>query len=343
MAVSTNYSFPLNMEFKYSSLNPEAPEFFPANYNLVSAPGFPIFTPLLSSVQYPLAFSAPPFTHYQLEVEPQFWSPEMSVSPVAEPVYSMVEPLKDKMGLYRGKHHLKDKRHRKEGCLRADDSTRVARKKEWMAKRSNGEKVQDWTDGKRSEKHPLIPLKSDGKETTIMLKNIPIRYTREMLKDFLEQHCMLSNHEAKSQNGDACDEEPSLSAFDFLYLPIDFYTKSSKGYGFVNFTNPVAARKFYDEWHDTRWDCFKSNKIRQICCAKLQGIEQLVKHFERMGFPSEDFQPVRFNPARDGSKQSVEETVIGRVIGCSWGGLCHLLLEMDQKNRWRDPPSWDIY
>lgn len=43
-----------------------------------------------------------------------------------------------------------------------------------------------------------------------------------------------------------------------------------------------------------------------------QGMEQLVKKFERMEFPSEDFQPLSFNPARDGSKQLVKVTVVGR-------------------------------
>ena len=134
-----------------------------------------------------------------------------------------------------------------------------------------------------------------------------------MLKDFIDQHCMLTNREAESQIAGA-HEEPSLSAFDFLYLPIDFVyvanihipqsfiqllclplyisctfiplfrvlmgvilpsnygcsTKSNKGYAFVNFTNPGAARKFFDAWHDKHWDCFKSNKIREIYCAKLQ-------------------------------------------------------------------------
>ncbi|GMJ09749.1 hypothetical protein HRI_004644100 [Hibiscus trionum] len=340
MAVTADRSFSQDMEFRCLSLNPEAPAFFPARYTLVSAPCFPIFTPLnpldflhcpplnpldflhcppLPSLQYPHAFAAPPFSHYQLENEPHFSVREKAVTPV--------EPLKAKNGLYRSKHHLK------EGFFRADHSTGVARKKEWRVKHSNGEKkkhfgenvdgyprkkVHDWAAiaNNKREKRPLIPLKSDGKETTIMLKNIPIRYTREMLKDFLDKHCMLSNLEAKSQNGGAGDDEPSFSAFDFLYLPMDFVTKSNKGYAFVNFTNPVAARKLYNECHDTHWDCFKSNKILQIYCAKLQGVNQLVKHFERMGFPCEDFQPLCFHPARDGSKQSVEETVVGKVIGC---------------------------
>ncbi|XP_022762119.1 protein terminal ear1 homolog [Durio zibethinus] len=228
----------------------------------------------------------------------------------------------------------RNKRYGNEGLVRFDHSTQ-ARKKEWRAKPnswSSGdnkhfsrnadqasfespEKVQGRAAGNNNrEKHPLIPLKDDGMETTVMIKNIPNRYTREMLKDFLDQHCMLMNKKAEFQNAGA-DEEPSLSAFDFLYLPIDFGTKSNKGYAFVNFTNPGAARKFFDAWHNKHWDCFQSNKIREIYCAKLQGMEQLVKHFERMEFPFEDFHPLAFSPARDGSKQLVKETIVGRCTG----------------------------
>ncbi|OMO62260.1 hypothetical protein COLO4_33159 [Corchorus olitorius] len=38
-----------------------------------------------------------------------------------------------------------------------------------------------------------------------------------------------------------------------------------------------------------------------------------------MEFPYEDFQPVAFNPARDGSKQEVEETKVGRCIDMALG------------------------
>ncbi|OMO75566.1 RNA recognition motif 2 [Corchorus olitorius] len=136
---------------------------------------------------------------------------------------------------------------------------------------------------------------------------------QEMLKNILDQHCIEMNEKAESK-----EEEP-LSAFDFLYLPIDFGTEANKGYAFVNFTNAGAVRKFFDGWNGKRWDCFQSNKIREICFAKLQGIEQLLQHFKKMEFPSEDFQPVAFNPARNGSKQEVEETKVGRCTGMALG------------------------
>ncbi|EOX97888.1 hypothetical protein QUC31_015449 [Theobroma cacao] len=364
-----------------SSLNPEAPEFFPARNALVSDP-CPVFSPQNPPLlhyqtlpsPYPHAFSAPLFSHpfcpypHQHAVPLHFFTPEKAAAAasVTEPFSSLLEPLNTEMVLEeeeaqkhkvmgrkenvggarrsnRSKHFLRNKRYGKEGFVGADQSQ--SRKKYWRAKPSSDagdqqfgrnfeasfeypRKVQVWAGNNKREKHPPIPLKYDGKETTIMIRNIPNRYTREMLKDFLDQHCMLTNRDqVQSQNGDA-DEEPLLSAFDFLYLPIDFVTKSNKGYAFVNFTNPQAARKFFDAWHHKRWQCFQSHKICEIYCAKLQGMEQLVKHFERMEFPSEDFQPVSFDPSRDGSKQLAEETRVGRCRGsrCTEPNLSHQLM-----------------
>ncbi|XVF01023.1 hypothetical protein REPUB_Repub04eG0052100 [Reevesia pubescens] len=376
------------------SLNPEAPEFFPATNALVSAPNYRIFPPsnplflhyqTLPISAYPHAFSGsvPLFSQYPSypyphlhEVQGHLFTPEKAAAvPMTEPVSSLLEPFKTKMagleeakeprivarkenesGAKRRDKEKYDGRHKrcgKEGFVRADYHNTQARKKEWRTKPSStsgdykhfGRNADhDRPVNNNREKHPPIPLKDDGMETTVMIRNIPNRYTREMLKDFLDQHCMLTNKEAEFQNAGA-DEEPSLSAFDFLYLPIDFFTKSNKGYAFVNFTNRGSARKFFHACHYKYWNCFQSNKIREIYCAKLQGVEQLVKHFERMEFPSEDFQPLTFNPARDGSKQVVKETIVvlrlfshnvGEVIEEGWT----LAPGSDEKSkgRWWDPP-----
>ncbi|XWS40091.1 hypothetical protein CRYUN_Cryun18bG0110400 [Craigia yunnanensis] len=332
---------------------PNCPIFPPTNPPIFLH--YPALTSLHSHAFSAPPFSHYPLYPYphQHAVQAHFLIPEKAAVPVTEPVSSLLEPFNTKKVLeaaqeprvmvrtekvggvrrsYRDKYHWRNKRYGTEGFVRADSTQ--ARKKKWRATPSSystgdnkhfgrnadqasfeyPREVQGWAADKNREKHPPILLKPDGNETTVMIRNIPNRYTREMLKDFLDQHCMRTNSEAESQNAGA-DEEPSFSAFNFLYLPIDFVTKSNKGYAFVNFTNPGAARKFFDAWHDKHWDCLKSNKIREIYCAKLQGMEQLVNQFERMEFPSEAFQPLSFNPARDGSKQSVKETIVGRCTG----------------------------
>nr|GEX56509.1 hypothetical protein [Tanacetum cinerariifolium] len=54
---------------------------------------------------------------------------------------------------------------------------------------------------------------SDHVSTSVMIRNIPNNYTRKLLVKFLEDHC-------KTQNEMVGNDEKS--AFDFVYLPIDF-------------------------------------------------------------------------------------------------------------------------
>ncbi|KAL5855924.1 hypothetical protein ACOSQ4_005726 [Xanthoceras sorbifolium] len=164
------------------------------------------------------------------------------------------------------------------------------------------------------QRHPVVAVQEDGGDTTVMIRNIPNRFTREMLMDFLDDHCMVENQKAKQlQNGEA--ESIIVSAFDFLYLPMDFESGVNKGYAFVNFTDPRAAWKFYLAAHNLSWGAFLSNKICQIASARLQGKEELERHFESINFPCVDkheYLPVCFSPARDGSREPVNQRTVGR-------------------------------
>ncbi|XVF45368.1 hypothetical protein PTKIN_Ptkin02bG0200200 [Pterospermum kingtungense] len=359
-------SLPQNIEVRNCSLNPEAPEFFPSQKAIVSAPNRPIFPPTnpfflhypTLPCLHPHVFSVPIFSHpsypyyphqHAGQTQTHFLAPEKAVAglPVTEPVSLLLESFKAEMVLEEAQEpRIVARKEKMEGTRKSNKDMRRGKRrrygkervyntqehrKKWRAKanpsnygtadneyfagnvdQDRAGKVDQDRAGSKREKHPPIPLKEGGNETTVMLRNIPNRYTRRMLMDFLDLHCMTANKEAESQNVNGADEETPFSAFDFLYLPIDFMTKSNKGFAFINFKNPGAARKFFDAWHRKHWDCFQSNKIREVYCAKLQGVEQLVKHFERMEFPRENFQPLVFNPARDGSKQLVKETLVGR-------------------------------
>ncbi|XP_055961710.1 protein terminal ear1 homolog, partial [Mercurialis annua] len=92
--------------------------------------------------------------------------------------------------------------------------------------------------------------------------------------------------------------------------------KVNKGYAFVNFTEPRAAWKFYLAVNNKHWSLFQSAKICEVTSARLQGIEELVRHFQGSYFECEtdDFLPVWFSPPRDGSKALVKQTIIGRRV-----------------------------
>lgn len=56
--------------------------------------------------------------------------------------------------------------------------------------------------------------------TTVMVKNIPNKYTQRNLLDLID-----GNYAGK---------------YDFFYLPIDFKNKCNLGYAFINFRNPTS-------------------------------------------------------------------------------------------------------
>jgi len=99
--------------------------------------------------------------------------------------------------------------------------------------------------------------------TTVMLRNIPNRYTRDMLIDRLD--------------------EGYRGQYDFVYLPIDFNSKCNVGYAFINFCAPVMAQRFMQEFHGVRAkQClpgFSSKKICEVSYATVQGREANMENF----------------------------------------------------------------
>lgn len=97
--------------------------------------------------------------------------------------------------------------------------------------------------------------------TTVMLRNIPNKYTREMLIKQLNQEYM--------------------GAFDFMYLPVDFRNKCNMGYGFINFRTPELCERFVTQFHgvDVR-TCLpglNSKKVAEVTPARVQGLEENVR------------------------------------------------------------------
>jgi len=72
-------------------------------------------------------------------------------------------------------------------------------------------------------------------KTTLMLRNVPNNYTRDMLLELL-------------------DGEGFKGEYDFVYLPMDFKSSANLGYAFVNVASPSKVHHFwaaldgYKEW-----------------------------------------------------------------------------------------------
>ena len=98
-----------------------------------------------------------------------------------------------------------------------------------------------------------------GKDTrtTVMIRNIPIKYTDEILIEELDEF-----------NG----------KYDCLYMPYDYEKNGNKGYAFINFINPLHILHFYEKFNGKKWIHFESNKICELNCAHFQGINEIQKH-----------------------------------------------------------------
>ncbi|KAI3499151.1 hypothetical protein L1887_34944 [Cichorium endivia] len=152
-------------------------------------------------------------------------------------------------------------------------------------------------------------LHLDTTTTSVMIKNIPNKYTRKLMIQTLDNHCKLENKKIKN---DSIDEKNVFSAYDFLYLPIDFKNRVNAGFAFVNFTTPEAALRFKDAFHGKHWDLFGSPKIAEITRARIQGKRSLINNCKTMDFTygSEEDMPVSFEPARDGSDSAISKMMI---------------------------------
>lgn len=102
----------------------------------------------------------------------------------------------------------------------------------------------------------------DEKVTTIMLRNIPNKYTRGMLIEQLHR---------SGYKGD----------IDYLYLPTDFANRCNVGYCFLNFRTPQARQRFAQAFDGVAaQSClpgFNSYKVCQVTRAKWQGREENVR------------------------------------------------------------------
>jgi hypothetical protein len=102
--------------------------------------------------------------------------------------------------------------------------------------------------------------------TTLMIKNIPNKYSQKMLLAAVDE-----NHHGY---------------YDFFYLPIDFKNKCNVGYAFINFINFRSIVPFYEEFNNKKWEKFNSEKVCEITYARIQGKSALIGHFQNSSLMS---------------------------------------------------------
>mmetsp|Transcript_31470 Transcript_31470/g.68935 ORF Transcript_31470/g.68935 Transcript_31470/m.68935 type:complete len:351 (+) Transcript_31470:87-1139(+) len=99
--------------------------------------------------------------------------------------------------------------------------------------------------------------------TTLMIRNIPNRYTqRELILEL--------------------DDLGFAGTFDFLYIPLDKGTMMNVGYAFVNFVGHEWAEKCMQMFKNYRFKRHRkiSGKIAAVSVAHIQGLVANLAHYE---------------------------------------------------------------
>ncbi|CBI16829.3 unnamed protein product, partial [Vitis vinifera] len=185
---------------------------------------------------------------------------------------------------------------------------RTQRNRPWKGRQKNIDSCFLINEDAKTESHYR------DSRTTVMIKNIPNKYSQKLLMNMLDNHCIDCN----KQVPDGGDQP--LSSYDFIYLPIDFNNKCNVGYGFVNMTSPQATWRLYKAFHLQSWKVFNSTKICEVTYARIQGLEALKEHFKNSKFlcDTKTYLPVVFSPPRDGRQLTEPQPIVGNnklIIG----------------------------
>ena len=102
-------------------------------------------------------------------------------------------------------------------------------------------------------------LSLEDKRSTIMIKNIPNKFTREKLLELINKNF--------------------LGTYDLFILPKDGNKNRNFGYAFINFISSYSIPYFYFVFNGKKWVDTNSNKICEITYSKIQGRSELISHY----------------------------------------------------------------
>ena len=106
------------------------------------------------------------------------------------------------------------------------------------------------------------------KRTTLMLRNIPNKYTLNNVVDEIDRSFW--------------------GKYDYINLPIDYERKLNLGYAFINFVDPMHIILFYETYHLKKWSKYKSDKKMDMSYADKQGKKDINCKDDQTYFAIED-------------------------------------------------------
>eukprot|EP00923_Selenidium_pygospionis_P006827 GHVN01011720.1.p1 GENE.GHVN01011720.1~~GHVN01011720.1.p1 ORF type:complete len:348 (+),score=50.82 GHVN01011720.1:491-1534(+) len=147
-------------------------------------------------------------------------------------------------------------------------------------------------------------------KTTVMLRNIPNKYTQPMILDVVNQKYK--------------------GLYDFFYLPIDFRNKCNVGYAFINFLATTFAQQFKKEFEGYKLLAFRSHKVCETSWGRVQGLDANIEHYRNSAVMSVNvpqYKPLLFQhglpipfPESDGPLPSVKLRPQSRLSSGSTAG-----------------------
>ena len=99
----------------------------------------------------------------------------------------------------------------------------------------------------------------EDKRTSIMIKNIPNKFTGELLLNIINQNFK--------------------NAYNIFILPADNNKNKNYGYAFINFVSSYFIPYFYSLFDGKMWSKTNSKKICEITYSKIQGRKNLMTHY----------------------------------------------------------------
>ena len=128
-------------------------------------------------------------------------------------------------------------------------------------KNEQGEKNEK--NEKIDEKNMILDINKvismEDKRTTIMIKNIPNKFNKDLLLSIINQNFK--------------------GTYDLFILPTDINKYKNFGYAFINFTSSYYIPYFYYMFNGKMWSSTNSKKICELTYSKVQGKTNLLGHY----------------------------------------------------------------
>ena len=102
-------------------------------------------------------------------------------------------------------------------------------------------------------------LSLEDKRASIMIKNIPNKFTRDLLLNTIDQNFK--------------------GTYDLFILPTDGSKNKNFGYSFINFISCYFIPYFYSQFNNKNWSGTNSKKICEITYSKIQGRQNLISYY----------------------------------------------------------------